>query len=124
MTSLFNNDFNFSFAMAQKAKEDLEDEHSKILERITNIVESEKFFVNGFPVLKNIINLQPQKNDLKKISKAIDRLADLIELFSELDNKISVIKTVQNDPNWFAWTFGDFSKEVEDSIDKFFNASE
>lgn len=124
MTSLFNNDFNFSFAMAQKAKEDLEDEHSKILERITNIVESEKFFINGFPVLKNIINLQPQKNDLKKISKAIDRLADLIELFSELDNKISVIKTVQNDPNWFAWTFGDFSKEVEDSIDKFFNASE
>jgi DNA repair exonuclease SbcCD ATPase subunit len=117
-------DFNFSFQLAQKAKQELENEHQTILERITNITESEKFFINGFPVLKNIIQLQPKKADLKKIAKAIERLADLLEVYQELDNKVSVIKTVQEHPNWFAWTFGDFSKEIEKDLESFFMEEE
>lgn len=114
-------DFNFSFALAQKAKAELQNDHEKLLERITNIVDSEKFHINGFPVLKNIINLQPQKNDLKKIAKALDRLGDLLESFAELDKKISVIDTVQADPHWFAWAFGDFSKEIDNDLENFFD---
>lgn len=117
-------DFNFSFALAQKAKADLEADHEKLLERITQIAESEKFFVNGFPVLKNVIQLQPKKADLKKLSKALDRLADLMDTFQEIDSKLTVINTVQEHPHWFAWAFGDFSQEVEQDIEKFLNTLE
>lgn len=123
MTSNIQN-FNFSFSLAQKAKKELEEEHQNLLERISAITESEKFHINGFPVLKNLINLGPSKNDLKKLSKAIDRLADLLEVFQELDNKMSVIQAVQQHPNWFAWTFGDFTKEIDQDIETFFNTNE
>lgn len=125
MTAAHNlNDFNFSFNLAHKAKQELEIEHQTVLDRITAISESEKFFINGFPVLKNIINLQPKKADLKKIAKAIDRLADLLEVFQELNNKMSVITAVEEHPNWFAWTFGDFSKEIEKDLESFFTNEE
>jgi hypothetical protein len=117
-------DFNFSFALANKARKELEDEHQNLLERISAITDSEKFFINGFPVLKNIITLNPKKSDLKKLSKALDRLADLLEVYQELDNKISVINTVQEHPNWFTWTFGDFTNEIEKDIETFFNGNE
>lgn len=116
--------FNFSFSLAQNAKKELEESHSTINERINNIVDSEKFYINGFPVLKNIIALQPSKADLKRISKALDRLADLLEAFKELDNKLSVIKTVQEDPHWFAWACGDFAQEIDNDIDSFFKIEE
>lgn len=124
MTSNNMQNFNFSFTLAQKAKRELEEEHQNLLERISAITESEKFHINGFPVLKNLINLGPNKNDLKKLSKAIDRLADLLEVFQELDNKMSVINVVQEHPNWFAWTFGDFSTEIDQDIEKLFNTNE
>lgn len=124
MSSHHLKDFNFSFALANKARQELEAEHQNIMERISAITDSEKFFINGFPVLKNLINLGPKKSDLKKLSKAIDRLADLLEVFQELDNKISVINTVQEHPNWFTWTFGDFAGEIEKDIETFFNTNE
>lgn len=117
-------DFNFSFALANKARKELEAEHENMMERISAIVDSEKFYINGFPVLKNIIPLAPKKSDLKKLAKAIDRLADLLEVYQELDNKISVINTVQEHPNWFTWTFGDFANEIEQDIETFFNSNE
>jgi Trm5-related predicted tRNA methylase len=117
-------DFNFSFALAQKAKSDLQDQHEKLLERISNIVESEKFHVNGFPVLKNIIGLQPKKVDLMRLSKALERLADLVEMFSEIDKKVNLIDVVESNPNWFAVTFGDFSKEIDQDIEKLFNIND
>jgi t-SNARE complex subunit (syntaxin) len=116
-----NNDFtqfNFSFELVEKTKQELETSHQKLLDRISNITESEKFFINGFPVLKNIVTLNPKKQDLKKIAKALDRLSDLLEAFEEIDNKITLVNTVQNDPHWFAWAFGDFSKDVDTAIDQ------
>ena len=116
-----NNDFtqfNFSFELVEKTKQELETSYQKLLDRISNITESEKFFINGFPVLKNIVTLNPKKQDLKKIAKALDRLSDLLEAFEEIDNKITLVNTVQNDPHWFAWAFGDFSKDVDTAIDQ------
>lgn len=123
MTNNFN-DFTFSFSLAEKAKNELEDSHQKIQERINNITDSEKFFVGGFPVLKNIIYLQPSKQDLKKLAKAIERLSELVEVFEELDNKLNVIKTVQTDPEWFAWACGDFTNDVDKAIEQMFNSKD
>ena len=91
------NNFNFSFALANKAKVDIQSEYSTLEERISNITDSEKFYVNGFPVLKNILMLQPKKSDLKKLAKAMDRLADLIEVYEEAQSKLSVIEAVQKE---------------------------
>ena len=118
------NNFNFSFALANKAKVDIQSEYSTLEERISNITDSEKFYVNGFPVLKNILMLQPKKSDLKKLAKAMDRLADLIEVYEEAQSKLSVIEAVQKDPNWFAWTFGDFSQEIDQDIEQIFNTKD
>jgi len=112
--------FNFSFSLAAKAMKDVEDEHTALDQRIGNIIESENFYVNGYPVLKSIMMLDPKKSDLKKLSKALDRLAELVEVFDNLETKMTVLKTVRDDPNWFAWTFGDFSKELDDDLTKFF----
>ena len=118
------NSFNFSFALANKAKADIQAEYSTLEERISNITDSEKFYVNGFPVLKNILMLQPKKSDLKKLAKAMDRLADLIEVYEEAQSKLSVIEVVQKDPNWFAWTFGDFTQEIDQDIEQLFNTTD
>lgn len=116
--------FNFSFSLAQSAKKELEAEHSAMNERINNIVDSEKFFINSFPVLKNILVLSPTKADLKKLSKALDRLADLIEVFTDLDNKITVIETLNKNPSWFAWSCGDFTEEIDQGLESILNSKE
>ena len=68
--------------------------------------------------------LQPKKSDLKKLAKAMDRLADLIEVYEEAQSKLSVIEAVQKDPNWFAWTFGDFSQEIDQDIEQLFKTKD
>jgi len=112
--------FNFSFSQAAKAKDSIQTEYSAVDERISNIVDSDKFTISGYPVLKSIMMLSPTKSELKKIVKALDRLADLVEIHSELNSKLSFIKTIEKDPNWLACAFGDFSTEVEKDIESFF----
>jgi hypothetical protein len=109
--------FNFSFSAAEDAFRNVKEQHSQLDQRISSIVDSEKFFVNGFPVLKNILVLSPKKNDLKKLAKALDRLADIIDLYDATQAKLTLIETLQKDPHWFTGTFGDFSKEVSDDLD-------
>jgi hypothetical protein len=54
----------------------------------------------------------------------MDRLADLIEVYEEAQSKLSVIEAVQKDPNWFAWTFGDFTQEIDQDIEQLFNTTD
>lgn len=110
--------FLFSFSSAARAEKELQSEFDTLANRINNIVESDKFFVQGFPVLKNILALQPSKDELKRLSKAVDRLAELMDVFGQLNSKLSMIKTMQEYPYWFTSTFADFPKEVERGIDK------
>jgi len=112
--------FNFSFSMANKASVEIQKSYDAISERIQAIVESEKFYVSGIPVLKNILMLGGTKNDLKKLAKALSRLADLVDVHETLEGKMSLVKVINDDPHWFAWAFGDFSKDVDVGIDKIF----
>jgi|688.fasta_scaffold51740_3 hypothetical protein len=116
--------FTFSFQQALSAQKDLENEHENLDKRISNIVDSEKFYINGFPVLKNILMLSPKRNELKKLARAIDRLADLVEVFDTVEEKLSVIKTLHKDPNWFAWTFGDHSIDFDQEISSIINSQD
>jgi chaperonin cofactor prefoldin len=116
--------FNFSFSMANKVKAEIQNSYDTLDERINAIIESEKFYVSGIPVLRNILMLGANKNDLKKLSKALSRLSDLVEAHDQLETKLNVVKIINDDPHWFAWAFGDFSKDVDEGIDSIFKEIE
>jgi hypothetical protein len=81
------------------------------------------FTIGDTPILRFILNMDPTRDDLKKLSKALDRLADIVETYESLATKLSVIKAAESDPNWFALAFGDFENEIDEDIEKFFNAN-
>lgn len=115
------NKFNFSFEMASKAKKQLEDDTFILKQRIDKIVDH--FTIGDTPILRFILNMDPTRDDLKKLAKALDRLADIVETYESLVTKLSVIKAAESDPNWFALAFGDFENEIDEDIEKFFNAN-
>lgn len=118
------NNFNFSFSYAQNTRKELQEIHSSLNDRISNIVDSEKFFINGFPVIKNLVHLNPSKSDLKRLSKALDRLGDLMEAFQEIDKKLTTMTTLSEDPSWFAWACGDFAQEIDQGLESLLNNKE
>ena len=69
------------------------------------------------PVIKFILNISENREDLKKVSKALDRVADLIEARNDLLPKLRIIELAEKDPNWFALTFGDFSVDLDLELD-------
>lgn len=107
--------FYFNLENSKQIKKDLESQIFALDERIEKIVEH--FTLDDMPIIKFILNVSHDKEELKKVSKALDRVADLIEARDILIPKLEVIKTAESDPNWFAWTFGDFSSEVDFGID-------
>jgi uncharacterized protein Yka (UPF0111/DUF47 family) len=114
--------FKFSFDMASKSRSSLQREVDNLKERIDKIVDH--FTVNDMPILRLILNVTEDRDDLKKLSKALDRLADLTEHYSSLARKLSVIEQAEADPSWFALAFGDFEQEVEEGINKFFTSED
>jgi len=115
--------FLFSFSTMKTAEQTLQNEYETINKRILTIVDSEKFFVNDFPVLKNLMALNPSREELKKLAKAIDRLGDLVEIYKELIAKIELIKTMRDNQTWFTSTFADFDKEIDRDLKDFINSN-
>lgn len=115
------NSFKFSFSNANVEKERLTESFDNVADRIEQIANSEKFFINGVPIIKSLMGLNPTKNDFKKLSKALDRLADLVEIRNNLNTKLTVHDVINENPNWFIETFGDFSSEIDDDIEQLFN---
>lgn len=115
--------FLFSFSSASKVEKDVQQEFDAINQRIANIVDSEKFFVQDFPVLRNLMQLNPTKEDFKKLSKAFDRLGDLIEVFKELSSKLHVIQTLRENQTWFTTSFADFEKEIDRDLQEFLDSN-
>lgn len=122
-TKSFDN-FIFSFAQASSVQKSIEQDFETISNRISTIVDSEKFYIKDFPILKNILTLDPSKEDLKKLSKALDRLADLLIIYKEVSSKLSLIKTMQENQTWFTNSFANFDKEIEHEIESLFRELE
>jgi hypothetical protein len=109
-------DFTFSFEKAESTYKDLSREHEIITERIEKIINSHKFFISDFPVLRQVVNLSTEPSDLKMLSKALDRLADLYNVYNENYSKYSLVKAAKENPNWFISSCGDFTREVDTII--------
>jgi hypothetical protein len=110
--------FNFSFDMASKTKSELQQQRDTVKERIDKIVNH--FTIDDVPILSYILHVTSSRVELKKLAKAIDRLADLVEINTSLNNKLKVIEAAETDPNWFALAFGDFDQEIDSDLEKFF----
>lgn len=107
--------FYFSLENSKQIKRDLENQIDTLDDRIDKIVDH--FTLQDMPVIRFILNLSHDKDELKNIAKALDRVADLIEAKDSLTPKLEVLKAAETDPNWFAWAFGDFSSDVEFGLD-------
>jgi hypothetical protein len=103
--------FPFSFNSGKNAKRNLETQLEQINSRVEKIVDH--FVFNDIPIVHFVLKATSQKNDLKKLSKAIDRLADLVQIQEELSNKLAVINALEADPVWFTTTFSDYSAEID-----------
>lgn len=113
------NQFLFSLDSSNSVKSDLEFQLNSLNERIQKIVNS--VTLNDMPILGFILQNSHDKKELKKFAKAVDRVADLIDAADKIESRINIIETAQKDPDWFAFTFGDFSKEIDEDINNIFN---
>ena len=112
--------FNFSFDMVNKTKAEIKQQHEAVKDRIDKIVNH--FTVDDIPILGYILHVTNSRSELKKLSKAIDRLADLVDTSTSLGNKLKVIEAAETDPNWFASAFGDFDQEIDHDLENLFKS--
>ena len=108
--------FRYNLDSSKEVKKQLESNIDKLNDRIDKIVDN--ITVDDAPILKFILNVTEDKQDLKKLARALDRIADLIDLRNQLLPKLQVIKMAEKEPNWFANTFGDFSSDIESQLDQ------
>lgn len=113
------NSFYFNLENSKTIKGELESQIENLNERIEKIVDH--FTLDDVPIIKFILNVSHDKTELKKIAKALDRVADLIEVRDKIVPKLQVINTAESDPNWFALAFGNFSQDIDFGIDSILN---
>ena len=106
--------FPFSFNASKDVKRELESQVEQINSRIEKIIDH--FVFNDIPIIHYVLKATNQKNDLKKMAKAIDRLADLVQVQEELSSRLNVIKALESDQTWFTSTFSDYSSEIDKDL--------
>jgi hypothetical protein len=114
-SSKSSNSFYFNLESSKHVKKEIQNQLSILNDRIDKIVDH--FTLEDMPVIKFILNISENREDLKKVSKALDRVADLIEARNDLLPKLRIIELAEKDPNWFALTFGDFSVNLDLELD-------
>lgn len=108
--------FPFSFAAGKAAQKNMESQLEQVNSRINKILEH--FVYDDVPILHFVLRATNQKSDLKKMAKAIDRLADLVKIQEDLISRMNVLKLLEADPTWFATTFSDYSAEIDEDLSK------
>lgn len=106
--------FNFNLDASLETKKEIKSQLSTVNDRIEKIVDH--FQIDDFPVVQVILNMTHDKETLKGVAKALDRVADLIEIKDSLQSKLKIIEHAEKDPSWFASTFGDFADSIEQDI--------
>ncbi|MBM3909858.1 MAG: hypothetical protein FJ352_03735 [Firmicutes bacterium] len=106
--------FTFSMKLAAETGKDISKKVDILDERIDKITTT--VLVDDMPIIKAILGVTRSKTDLKKIAKALDRLADIIEIHDSLKNRLTVIEAVQNDSKWFVSSFADFENDIDATI--------
>lgn len=106
--------FNFNLDSSLETKKEIKDQLSTVNDRMEKIISH--FQIDDFPVLQVILNMTHEKEILKGLSRAIDRIADLVEINDNLNSKLKIIEHAEKDPSWFASTFGDFTQNIDKDL--------
>lgn len=107
--------FYFNLDNSADLRKELETQVSNLDDRIDKIVDH--FTIQEVPVIRAILGISQDRDELKKLSKALDRVADLVDAKNKITPKLDVIKAAEADPNWFALAFGDFSTHADLELD-------
>jgi len=102
--------FYFNLDSASESKGEIKNQISLLDDRI----------FDDMPIIRFILNMTHDKEVLKGLSKALDRVSDLVEHHDNLSSKIKIIEHAENDPSWFAYTFGDFSSNIDKDLENIF----
>lgn len=114
--------FTFSLSASSEMRSKLQSEYDTIQTRLDRILN--EVLLDGVPILRLILQTSHDKKELKKLAKALDRVADLIDHQDSINSKLTIINQAHKDPSWFALAFGDFSQEVDDDISSILNLGE
>ena len=106
--------FNFNLDSSLETKKEIKDQLSVVNDRMEKIITH--FQIDDFPIVQVILNMTHDKEVLKGLSRAIDRVADLVEIRDGLTSKLKIIEHAEKDPSWFASTFGDFTQNIDKDL--------
>lgn len=112
------NTFTFTTKGVEDIKKDCDLQLSALGERIKRI--SDKFTVtmNGQPfnLIDKILDVCRDEDELKGLSKGLDRVAEIIAKYDALDARVKILDVISEDPNWLMWAFGNFEAELEKDL--------
>jgi hypothetical protein len=103
--------FTFNASLAADAKAANDAMIDAMQNRIDKIIDL--FTVSDIPVIRGILGVSHDKDELKGLAKGLDRVADLIGVLDELELRKKILEYAEADPTWFASAFADLESEVE-----------
>jgi len=108
--------FTFSTESSKDSVQDLEMQHDALITRLNSL--DDKCAINGpndstYKVISSITSLSDDYEQIKILGKGLMRAADILPELRTIEEKLSVIKVVTNNQNWFISTFADVTNEVD-----------
>lgn len=103
--------FLFSLQAGKPVLAALSEEISKLQQRVDYIVNNME--IKGITILSQLLQFTRDPEDLRKLGKCLERLADLIPELDELKKRKAVLDVAAENPMWLASVFGDFSAELD-----------
>jgi len=108
--------FSFSTDSSKDSVHDLEMQHEALTNRL-NILD-DKCAIEGpndgsFKVISSIASMSNDYTQLEKLGKGLIRASEILPKLREIEEKLSVIKIITNNEDWFISTFADVTSEVD-----------
>jgi len=107
--------FKFSFETGRTNKHNLEMQINGLETRVNYLVNNSKINTENGPiaVLGHIIGISHDPQELAVLGKALIKVAEIIPMLDNLQKRKTIIDVANENPEWLAATFGDFTEDVE-----------
>lgn len=106
--------FMFTTKLVEEAKRENDQLIEHYRERVRKI--SSTLAINDMQIIPGILSITHDKQELKRLAKGIDRVADLQTILDELETRGTVLEYAGKDPVWFAAAFADLEHEVDQAL--------
>lgn len=109
--------FTFDWKLANPHIKELNTNLDKLKNRIQRLVDEAT--IDDQPVLGSLLQFFPHASseDLMKVGKALQRVAELLPEYQKLNSRKSFIDIAQKDSEWLLGTFGDLGSHIDSFIE-------